>query len=137
MAQIIQKQIQTHVQPDNKRVSKNNASYYLLKKTDFTTVIVECGFLSNYKEAENLIDEDYQQKLAWAIHLGILQYINEQIELLENKMEMASEKKTFLLKQIGLNTYEELTSELNNLQNELNKILALYEENKKAYDEIQ
>lgn len=62
---------------------------------------------------------------------------NKQIELLENKMEMASEKKTFLLKQIGLNTYEELTSELNNLQNELNKILALYEENKKAYDEIQ
>jgi N-acetylmuramoyl-L-alanine amidase len=76
LAEIIQKQIQTHVQPDNKRVSKNNASYYLLKKTDYTTVIVECGFLSNYKEAENLIDEDYQQKLAWAIHLGILQYMN-------------------------------------------------------------
>jgi N-acetylmuramoyl-L-alanine amidase len=37
---------------------------------------VECGFLSNYEEADNLVDENYQQKLAWAIHLGILQYIN-------------------------------------------------------------
>lgn len=76
LAEILQEQIKTHVQPENKRVAKNNASYYLLKKTDFTTVIVECGFLSNYEEAENLIDENYQQKLAWAIHLGILQYIN-------------------------------------------------------------
>jgi N-acetylmuramoyl-L-alanine amidase len=76
LAEIIQQQIKTHVQPDNDRVAKNNASYYLLKKTDFTTVIVECGFLSNYEEAQNLTDEEYQQKLAWAIHLGILQYIN-------------------------------------------------------------
>jgi N-acetylmuramoyl-L-alanine amidase len=76
LAELIQEQIKTNVQPENKRVAKNNSSYYLLKNTDFTTVIVECGFLSNYEEAENLIDENYQQKLAWAIHLGILQYIN-------------------------------------------------------------
>lgn len=76
LAEIIQTQLQTHVQPNNKRSAKNNASYYLLKKTDATAVIVECGFLSNYEEASKLIDENYQQKLAWAIHLGILQYIN-------------------------------------------------------------
>lgn len=76
LAEIIQKQLQTHVQPNNKRSAKNNASYYLLKKTDATAVIVECGFLSNYEEASKLVDENYQQKLAWAIHLGILQYIN-------------------------------------------------------------
>ncbi len=76
LAEMIQKQLQTHVQPDNKRAAKNNTSYYLLKKTDATAVIVECGFLSNYEEASKLVDENYQQKLAWAIHLGILQYIN-------------------------------------------------------------
>ncbi|KAB1435830.1 N-acetylmuramoyl-L-alanine amidase [Candidatus Galacturonibacter soehngenii] len=76
LAEIIQTQLQTHVQPNNKRSAKNNASYYLLKKTDATAVIVECGFLSNYEEASKLVDENYQQKLAWAIHLGILQYIN-------------------------------------------------------------
>lgn len=76
LAEIIQKQLQTHVQPNNKRSAKNNTSYYMLKKTDATAVIVECGFLSNYEEASKLVDENYQQKLAWAIHLGILQYIN-------------------------------------------------------------
>lgn len=76
LAEIIQKQLQMHVQPDNDRAAKNNTSYYLLKNTDSTAVIVECGFLSNYEEAANLIDKNYQQKLAWAIHLGILQYIN-------------------------------------------------------------
>lgn len=76
LAEMIQQQIKTQVQPDNKRVAKNNSSYYLLKKTDSTTVIIECGFLSNNEEASKLIDENYQQKMAWAIHLGILQYIN-------------------------------------------------------------
>lgn len=76
LAEIIQKQLQSHVQPENKRVAKNNTSYYLLKKTNATAVIVECGFLSNYEEASKLVDENYQQKLAWAVHLGILQYIN-------------------------------------------------------------
>ncbi|OYO59648.1 hypothetical protein CG709_18240 [Lachnotalea glycerini] len=76
LAEVLQKQIKNHVQPDNKREAKNNSSYYLLKKTDATTVIVECGFLSNREEAAKLTDETYQEKLAWAIHLGILQYIN-------------------------------------------------------------
>ena len=76
LAEIIQEQLRTHVAPDNKRVAKSNTSYYILKKTDATAVIVECGFLSNYEEASKLVDENYQQKLAWAIHLGILQYIN-------------------------------------------------------------
>ena len=39
--------------------------------------IIECGFLSNEAEAYKLSDEAYQEKLAWAIHLGIMQYIHE------------------------------------------------------------
>ncbi len=58
------------------RPSKANDSYYLLKKTGTPTVIVECGFLSNYEEAEKLCAEEYQEKMAWAIHMGILQYLN-------------------------------------------------------------
>lgn len=62
--------------PDNTRQVKANDSYYLLKKTGIPIVIAECGFLSNAEEAEKLCEEDYQKKVAWAIHLGILQYIN-------------------------------------------------------------
>mgnify|MGYP002508808452 CR=1 FL=1 len=30
-----------------------------------------CGFLSNSAEAEKLCDEEYQERVAWAIHMGI------------------------------------------------------------------
>lgn len=76
LADLIQKQIVKTVDPDNTRQIKANDSYYLLKKTEIPIVIVECGFLSNYEEAEKLSDPAYQEKVAWAIHLGILQYLN-------------------------------------------------------------
>ena len=39
-------------------------------------MIVECGFLSNREEAELLKTEAYQDKVAWAVMMGILQYLN-------------------------------------------------------------
>ena len=42
------------------------------------TVIVECGFLSNRNEASLLGSEEYQDRLAWTIHMGIMEYINTQ-----------------------------------------------------------
>ena len=38
-------------------------------------VIVECGFLSNWKEAEMLKTEEYQEKIAMAMKKGILEYL--------------------------------------------------------------
>lgn len=77
LAERIQKQLVESVDPDNKRQVKANDSYYLLKKTGVPIVIVECGFLSNSAEAEKLCSPEYQQRLAWAIHMGILTYMNE------------------------------------------------------------
>ena len=57
-------------------ISANN-TYYILKKTEVPTVIVECGFLSNYKEAQKLVTEDYQKSVAEAVAEGILSYIKE------------------------------------------------------------
>ena len=48
----------------------------MMKKTTIPTVIVECGFLSNPNEKEMLLSEEYQEKIAWALHLGILEYLN-------------------------------------------------------------
>ena len=39
-------------------------------------VIVECGFLSNYEEAALLNTDEYQDRLAWTIHMGIMEYLN-------------------------------------------------------------
>lgn len=57
--------------PDNTRKAKGNETYYLLKRTEVPTIIVECGFLSSPEEAALLTKEDYQQKLSEAIVKGI------------------------------------------------------------------
>lgn len=77
LAEMIQKRFVINVDPENKREAKANDSYYLLKKTSRPIVIVECGFLSNRQEAERLNSPIYQEKTAWAVHMGILQYLNE------------------------------------------------------------
>lgn len=78
LAELIQKQMVGDLDPENHRQIKPNDSYYLLKKTQGTIVIVECGFLSNAAEAEKLCDETYQDRVAWSVHKGILQYIAQQ-----------------------------------------------------------
>lgn len=75
IAECIQKHLIDQVDNNNKRVAKANGSYYLLRKTKQPTVIVECGFLSNYEEAEKLNDDYYQEKLAWAIHMAIMELL--------------------------------------------------------------
>lgn len=62
----------------NRREAKANDTYYILRHTEVPTVIVECGFLSNWEEAEKLTTEVYQQELALAVCDGILQYIREE-----------------------------------------------------------
>lgn len=76
LAESVQRQLVEKADPENKRQVKANDSYYLLKKTGVPIIIVECGFLSNSQEAEKLCSDEYQEELAWAIHMGILQYLN-------------------------------------------------------------
>lgn len=76
LAERIQQVMAWELDKDNARQAKANDSYYLLKKTSTPIVIVECGFLSNYEEAQKLSSELYQEKVAWAIHMAILQQLN-------------------------------------------------------------
>lgn len=77
LAEIIQEQLCLSLDPDNERKAKANDSYYLLKKTSVPIVIVECGFLSNPEEAALLTSKDYQDRVAFQIHLGVMQYLNQ------------------------------------------------------------
>ncbi len=76
LAQMLQSQIVDTIADGNHRKAKSNSSYYMLKKTECPLVIVECGYLSNTNEAELLINEEYQEKMAWAMHLAIMQFIH-------------------------------------------------------------
>lgn len=76
LAAILQEQIISSTNQTKIREIKGNEDYYLLKHSKVPTVIVECGFLSNPKEEQLLLKEEYQRKMAWAIHLGIVKYLN-------------------------------------------------------------
>ena len=76
LAKILKKELARVVEPTNHRQAKANDTYYLLKKTEAPTVIVECGFLSNWDECAKLQNEEYQAKLVWAIQMGVLKYLN-------------------------------------------------------------
>ena len=60
----------------NARKSALLGDYYILNCTDTAGILVECGFLSNPEEELLLIDDDYQDKMAYNIACGILNYFD-------------------------------------------------------------
>jgi N-acetylmuramoyl-L-alanine amidase len=72
----MQAQMIKTLNPEKQREAKENGSYYLLKKTSVPIMIVECAFMSNPTEADLLTQENYQEKVAWAVYMGIMEYIN-------------------------------------------------------------
>lgn len=78
LAQILQKRFDYVLGDANKRQAKANDNYYLLLHVKEPIVIAECGFLSNKEEAGKLETEDYQDRLAWTLHMGIMEYLNQE-----------------------------------------------------------
>lgn len=75
LGEIMQKNLVEGLDENNHRQAKGNKSYYLLKKTDATLVIVECGFISNSEESALLSSEKYQEQVAQSIVKGIKEYL--------------------------------------------------------------
>ncbi len=79
LADLLQETIKKTMMDGNHRLAKPNSSYYLLRYSSCPLVIVECGFLTNRREAALLAEDKYQDKIAWAIHLGVMEYIKTYI----------------------------------------------------------
>lgn len=77
LALIIQEELKNILDKENKRAPQHRDDIFLLKEVTVPSVLVECGFLSNEKEAKLLEEESYQEKIAWAIYVGIMNYFNE------------------------------------------------------------
>lgn len=75
LAQFIQDELKRVVDKENNRKIKPRDDIYLLKNTNMPSVLIECGFLSNEKESQLLADSKYQDKIAWAIYVGIQKYL--------------------------------------------------------------
>jgi N-acetylmuramoyl-L-alanine amidase len=69
LASIIQSNLKADLDPSNKRIQKpaKNAYKILRVNDDMPSVLVECGFLSNYEEEQKLKSDEYQQKIADSI----------------------------------------------------------------------
>lgn len=74
LATSIQNSLNDSIQKDNTRVPMKIDNIYIIKHVEIPTTIVECGFLSNPEEEQLLLTDDYQNKLAWGIYTGIMDY---------------------------------------------------------------
>lgn len=75
LALLVQAEMNSFTAPENTREAKSNDSYYILKNAPMPAILVECGFVSNAAEAEQLSSEEYQKKVAWGIYSGIEKYL--------------------------------------------------------------
>lgn len=70
----IQNGLNEAIQKQNKREPLKIENKYIIDNVKIPTTIVECGFLSNPEEANLLQTDKYQNKIAWGIYLGIINY---------------------------------------------------------------
>ena len=77
LAKLIQTNLNEAIQRENKRQEHVIIGKYIVDHVEIPTVIVECGFLSNPEEEELLQIDEYQDKIAWGIYTGIMDYFNE------------------------------------------------------------
>jgi N-acetylmuramoyl-L-alanine amidase len=78
LASKIQSSVKEDLQPQNNRNIKYGKGIYLLENLTNPAVLIECGFLTNPTECENLSKKEYQKELSSAIFCGIIEYINEE-----------------------------------------------------------
>ena len=74
LAKSIQSSLNQAVGKDNKRVAMKIDNVYIIKHVEIPISIVECGFLSNKEEEKLLLTDEYQNKIAWGIYTGIMDY---------------------------------------------------------------
>lgn len=77
LAEAIQRELK-EITGQTHRETNTNINQKLLKESIIPMVNVEVGFLSNQREEELLSSPSYQDKLAWAIFVGLLRYFAEE-----------------------------------------------------------
>ena len=74
LAKCIQTSLSEAIEKENKRVAMKLDNVYIIKHMEIPISIVECGFLSNSEEEKLLLQDEYQDRLAWGIYTGIMDY---------------------------------------------------------------
>ena len=72
---VVQQALNQAINPGNEKQEKAiDSSVYLMSHIDTLGILVECGFLSNAQETQQLKEDTYQTTIALTIAAGYLQY---------------------------------------------------------------
>lgn len=76
LADGIQESLKEHIKDNNKRIAKAAKEQYKILRDgyDGASVIVECGFLSNYEEEQRLKSDEHQENIVEGIKCGLDRY---------------------------------------------------------------
>lgn len=76
LAEGIQESIKEQVKDNNKRIAKAAKEQYKILRDgyDGASIIVECGFLSNYEEEQKLKSDEHQENIVEGIKGGLDKY---------------------------------------------------------------
>lgn len=77
LAKSLQQNLNDAIEKENKRVAMKIDNVYIMKHVEIPISIVECGFLLNKEEEKMLLTDEYQDKLAWGIYNGIMDYFHD------------------------------------------------------------
>lgn len=64
-----------HYYIDNASSTVGAGDYYILNCTKYTSVLIECGFVSSPEEEKLLNSEDYREEFMYSVYRGIMLYL--------------------------------------------------------------
>jgi N-acetylmuramoyl-L-alanine amidase len=94
LAQLMQKYLIEETGLKDRGVKKENL--HMVRETKMPSCLVECGFMTNHKEADLLKSDSYRKKCAAAITKGIVEYLGLKPKVVPVKPK-TSEVKSFRL----------------------------------------
>lgn len=75
LAQIMQNRFAILQEGNDREIKLSGDELFLLKDNTNPSLMIECGFLSNPEEEALLATTEYQQKIAFTIYCGVLEFI--------------------------------------------------------------
>ena len=64
-----------HYYIDNASSTVSAGDYYILNCTNYTSVLIECGFVSSPEEEHLLQDTNYREEFVYSVYRGIMLYL--------------------------------------------------------------
>ena len=79
LADLVQRTTVQNLQTDNTRsIKPSEGNIYLLEKTMYPAVLIECGFISNPEECALLCQATYRKRLALCLYTAIITFLDAQ-----------------------------------------------------------